>query len=282
MKERKEEEKTEGGKGRKRRRKDGTEENRRKKEEMKGEKGRQGGWVSGSCPAGTPSSPPRRANTSPQPAPVCLSSVEIFRRLRLPQNIPCSLACSAPSLLPLSCQKAVGLSGKARLSPGTVGAVLLPAGSSEDAYLPPAPGVEADSGPTASAPEAPEKGAKAMSRDCLQSCRISLEQLVRRILGREADPSLPRWKALGECCTQLGLLGGPSGQLLEQDLGWLASWNGLELEGQGTDSPNGARDGARGACENPDCRLSGRGHDSEGPPRPRPAWVRGDGLTAPS
>ena len=129
--------------GRKERKEKERWEGRKQKEKRRNErgKGRQGGWVLGSCPAGTPSSPPRRADTSPQPAPVCLSSAEIFRRLRLPQNIPCSLACSAPSLLPLRCQKVVGLSGKARLSPGTVGGVLLPAGSSEDAYLPPARGV---------------------------------------------------------------------------------------------------------------------------------------------
>jgi len=42
-----------------------------------------------------------------------------------------------------------------------VGGVLLPAGSSEDAYLPRARG---DSGPTASSPEAPEKAPKAMRR----------------------------------------------------------------------------------------------------------------------
>ena len=111
--------------------------------------------------------------------------------------------------------------------------MLLPAGSSEDADLPPARGVEADSGPAVSSPEVPEKGAKAMSRDCLQGWRISLEQVGRRILGQGADPSLPGWRALGQCCTQLGLPGEPSGQLLEQDLGWLASWNGLELGGRG-------------------------------------------------
>ena len=45
-----------------------------------------------------------------------------------------------------------------------VGGVLLLAGSSEDAYLPRAQGVEAGSGPTASSPEALEKAAKAMRR----------------------------------------------------------------------------------------------------------------------
>lgn len=70
-----------------------------------------------------------------------------------------------------------------------------------------------------------------------------MEQLGWGILGQAADPSPPGWrglgsglassKRLGECWTQLGILEESLEQLLEQDLGWLASWNGLEPGGRG-------------------------------------------------
>ena len=114
MSKRRDEGKKEGGKegrgkGMKRRRRDGREENRRRKEGMKGEKGRWGGWVSGSCPAGTSSSPPRSADTSPQPAPVChqqRSSVASGSHKIFTVLLPALLCLS----LPHRCQKAVELS----------------------------------------------------------------------------------------------------------------------------------------------------------------------------
>lgn len=106
-----------------------------------------------------------------------------------------------------------------------------------------------------------------------------------------ADPSPPGWRGLGsglagsrrlgECWTQLGILEEPLEQLLEQDLGWLASWNGLEPGGRGRLSKWGQRWSQESMSESrwqpeqqrPRFRTAAR---------PQPAWVWGDGHTAPS
>lgn len=96
MKERKKEEKREGeGKEKEKERREG----RKQKEKRRSERGeRQVGRMGFRLMSrGDPFFPtPQRRHVSP--ACSCLPSAEIFSRLRLPQNIHCSLACSAPSL----------------------------------------------------------------------------------------------------------------------------------------------------------------------------------------
>lgn len=69
---------------------------------MREKEGNEGRWVSGLCPqAPTPCSELTPRSLSPLPClllPACHSS-ESFSCLGLPQNIHCSLACSALSLL---------------------------------------------------------------------------------------------------------------------------------------------------------------------------------------
>lgn len=96
MKERKKEEKREGeGKEKEKERQEG----RKQKEKRRNERGkRQAGRMGfGLMSCGDPFfTPPQRRHVFP--ACSYLSSAEIFSRLRLPQNIHCSLACSAPFL----------------------------------------------------------------------------------------------------------------------------------------------------------------------------------------